>query len=78
MRFPTRTKPPLLRLCALAVLSVGLLLAPSAAHATATGTVVAWGCGGGVDVGDFGQCSVPSDLSGVTAVAAGRYHSLAL
>src|SRR2546423_1695647 len=69
-----RTRPrPSLRLCALAVLSVGLLFAPGAAHAAATGTVVAWGCGV-----DFGQCTVPSGLSGVTAIAAGTYHSLAL
>ncbi|MGH3052833.1 MAG: fibronectin type III domain-containing protein, partial [Gaiellaceae bacterium] len=39
------------------------------------GTVVAWGCGDGTD---FGQCSVPSSLSGVTAIAAGATHSLAL
>ncbi len=39
------------------------------------GTVVAWGCDGGIGQG---QCSVPSGLSGVTAVAAGHYHSLAL
>jgi alpha-tubulin suppressor-like RCC1 family protein len=39
------------------------------------GTVVAWGCGRGVDLG---QCSVPAGLSGVTAIAAGSYHSLAL
>jgi hypothetical protein len=38
-----------------------------------TGTVVAWGCGI-----DLGQCSVPSGLSGVTAVAAGFSHSLAV
>jgi hypothetical protein len=36
--------------------------------------VVAWGCVGP----DFGQCSVPSGLSGVTAFAAGFYDSLAL
>ena len=57
------------------MLSVGLPFAPGAAQATVTGTVVAWGCG----VSDeFGQCSVPSGLSGVTAVAAGDAHSLAL
>jgi hypothetical protein len=39
------------------------------------GTVVAWGCGGG---NDYGQCSVPSGLSGVTAIAAGDFHSLVL
>ena len=38
--------------------------------------MVAWGCGQGVP--DFGQCNVPSGLSGVTAIAAGSYHSLAL
>jgi alpha-tubulin suppressor-like RCC1 family protein len=38
------------------------------------GTVVAWGCG----TDDLGQCSVPSGLSGVTAIAAGYYHSLAV
>jgi hypothetical protein len=39
------------------------------------GTVVAWGCGGGVS---YGQCSVPIGLASVTAIAAGGYHSLAL
>jgi alpha-tubulin suppressor-like RCC1 family protein len=73
MKFSTRQWRPL-RLCALSALSVGLLFAPGTSQATPTGTVVAWGCVGA----DFGQCSVPSDLSGVTAVAAGGYHSLAL
>jgi hypothetical protein len=58
------------------VLAVGLLFAPGAAQATTTaGKPVAWGCGG---VGAWGQCSVPSGLSGVTAIAAGNYYSLAL
>ncbi len=35
---------------------------------------MAWGCRGY----DFGQCSVPAGLSGVTAIAAGNWHSLAL
>jgi len=39
------------------------------------GTVVAWGCGAG---NDYGQCSVPGGLAGVTTIAAGRFHSLAL
>ena len=65
-----------LRLCALVTLIVGLLLSPGAAQATAPGAVIAWGCGGGAD---FGQCTVPaSATSGVTAVAAGDYNSLAL
>jgi Regulator of chromosome condensation (RCC1) repeat len=64
-----------LRLGALAVLSLGLSVAAGAARVTMGGTVVAWGCGGGLD---FGQCSVPAGLAGVTAIAAGTYHSLAL
>ena len=37
--------------------------------------MLAWGCGGG----NYGQCTVPAGaLSGVTAIAAGLYHSLAL
>ncbi len=70
----TRLRPPL-RLFAPAVLSVGLLFAPSAAQAAAAGRPVAWGCGTG---GDLGQCNVPSGLSGVTAISAGYAHSLAL
>jgi PASTA domain-containing protein/Regulator of Chromosome Condensation (RCC1) repeat protein len=72
----TRPRPPL-RLCALALLSVGLLLAPGASPATAPGRPVAWGCGGGARY-NFGQCRVPSGLSGVTAISAGTYHSLTL
>jgi hypothetical protein len=67
---PTRPKP-LLRLLTLTVLSVGLLFTAGAAQATATVRPVAWGgCGG--------ACAVPSDLSGVTAIAAGSDFSLAL
>src|SRR5947208_3509510 len=74
-RIKSSTKPrSLLRLCALAVLSVGLLFAP-AAQAVSAGRPVAWGCGAG---NDFGQCNVPSGLAGVTAIAAGYAHSLAL
>jgi hypothetical protein len=67
---PTRPRP-LLRLWALTVLSVGLLFTAGAAQATATVRPVAWGgCGG--------ACAVPSNLSGVTAIAAGSDFSLAL
>jgi alpha-tubulin suppressor-like RCC1 family protein len=38
--------------------------------------VVAWGCN--ASGGDWGQCSVPNGLTGVTAIAAGGAHSLAL
>jgi alpha-tubulin suppressor-like RCC1 family protein len=34
--------------------------------------VVGWG------TGDYGQTTIPAGLSGVTAIAAGHYHSLAL
>jgi alpha-tubulin suppressor-like RCC1 family protein len=65
----------LLRLCVLAVLSVGLLFAPGAAQATASETVVAWGCEGAA----WGCTPVPAAAtSGVTAIAAGAFHSLAL
>ena len=63
-----------LRLCAVAVLSVGLLFAPGATPATAPGRPVAWGC----VAFDAGQCSVPSGLSGVTAITASVAHSVAL
>jgi alpha-tubulin suppressor-like RCC1 family protein len=63
-----------LRLCALVVLSVGLLFAPGAAQAAVNGGVVAWGC-----TGDPARCAVPAAAtSGVTAIAAGVTHSLAL
>src|SRR5436309_1076286 len=71
-------RPPhayLHRLLPVAVLAVGLLLAPGAASAPATGTVYAWGCG----FANHGQCDVPAAASsGVTAVAGGDRHSLAL
>jgi hypothetical protein len=71
----SKRRPPL-SLCALVVLSLGLLFPTGAAQATAPGTVVAWGCESGTD---FGQCAVPAAAStGVTAVSAGYLHSLAL
>ena len=38
---------------------------------------VAWGCERTRSL-DYGQCNVPSALSGVTAIAAANSHSLAL
>jgi Regulator of Chromosome Condensation (RCC1) repeat protein/PASTA domain-containing protein len=63
-----------LRLCSLLVLVLGLLVVPGTADAAAAGKPVAWGCGGG---NDHGQCNAPL-ISGVSAVAAGVGHSLAL
>ena len=64
------------RLCVLVVVSVGLLVTPAGAEQASLGTVVAWGCGSGVG---FGQCTVPiATVSGVTAIAAADYDSLAL
>jgi hypothetical protein len=43
------------------------------------GSVLSWGCGADNGINrDFGQCSVPSGLCDVTAIAAGVFHSLAL
>src|SRR5437762_1014581 len=50
----------------------GLLATTAAAATASTGTVVAWG------LDDDGQTDVPAGLSGVTAIAAGLFHSLAL
>jgi Regulator of chromosome condensation (RCC1) repeat len=73
MKGSTRPRQ-LIRLFPLAALSVGLLLAACPAQATEPGTVVAWGCGGAPTF----ECGVPSDLSHVTAIAAGGLYSLAL
>jgi hypothetical protein len=63
-----------LRLCAVVVLSVGLLSTAGAAQASVNGGVVAWGCSG-----DPAPCAVPATAtSGVAAIAAGVVHSLAL
>jgi hypothetical protein len=66
---------PLIRLCALVVLSSAVLFTAGAAHPQATSRPVTWGCGG---FRNFGQCTVPIGLSDVTAIAAGQSHSLAL
>src|SRR5439155_1311086 len=64
------------RLCFMGVLCATVLLFPAgAAEGAPAGRVVAWGC---QDGGNWGQCSIPSGLTTVTAVAAGQYHSLAL
>ena len=45
---------------------------PALAQNPATGKVIAWGSN------NFGQNNVPAGLSGVVAIDAGQYHSLAL
>ncbi len=63
-----------------ATVSTAATAAPASVGATAVVAaipmtdVVAWGC----EQSNFGQCDVPVDLSDVTAVAAGGYHSMAL
>jgi len=77
IKLSTRPRPPL-QLCALALLSAGLLFATGAAQGAATGRPFAWGCGGSGGSVNWRQCSVPSGLSGVTAIAGGSSHRLAL
>ena len=53
------------------------MVAAGAFHSLAVngdGTAVVWGCG----AMPWGQCTVPSGLTGVVAVSGGHYHSLAL
>ena len=66
------------RSCLLALVGV-LLLAPLPAAAEPQhGSVLAWGCRD-YRGKDYGECTVPAAAaSGVTAIAAGSYHSLAL
>ena len=67
--------PAALLLSGLFTVWAGPLAGPVAADDLAgfgPGTVVAWGGN------DYGQTNVPAGLSGVTAISAGAYHSLAL
>jgi hypothetical protein len=64
---------PLRQFCALAVLSVGVLVAPGAAQA-ATTTTLAWGCGGN----GGGGCAVPAGLTNPIVIASGGDHGLAV
>ena len=67
---PARLKQLTLAAAALALVAL-LPVAPSV-NAAAGGTVVAWGLNGD------GQTTVPASLSGVTAIAAGFLHTVAL
>jgi Regulator of chromosome condensation (RCC1) repeat/PASTA domain len=62
----------LLRFGTLAVLSIGILVAPGAAQAATT--TLAWGCGGS----GGGGCAVPAGLTDPIAIAAGGNHGLAV
>lgn len=66
--WPRRTR------VAIVVVALAALFAAQLGHtqASAGGTVVAWG------LNDYGQTSVPAGLDGVTAIAGGNRHSLAL
>src|SRR5205823_1757576 len=68
----------LLRYLALVALGLWALLPAGASGASgaAPGTVVAWSCI--TEFADWGQCNVPSGLSGVTEISAGWSHSLGL
>ena len=77
--------PPSVALVRLAVLglALGLLLAVVMVHAAGSSASVApgtvgWGYGGPNGRDDFGQATVPAGLTGVTAIAVGTYHNLAL
>src|SRR6476660_6217014 len=61
----------------LVLLAAGLLVLPLPATAGGPpGSVIAWGCSG---ENDWGQCTVPAAAaSGVTAISAGEFHSLAV
>ena len=63
----------LLRFCALAVVTVGMMFAPATAQAAST-TTLAWGCGGTV----VDACAVPGGLTDPIALAAGGDHGLAV
>ncbi len=63
-------RPASLRL--LPMLALALVLLGPTTRGLAQGTVVAWG------YNYYGQTTVPADLSGITNIAGGRYHSLAL
>ena len=66
------TSPLLFQRCLQSALVVTLLMAMVPAKASNPDTVVAWG------VNTYGQTTVPAGLSGVNAIAAGYYHSVAL
>ena len=68
--------PPWARIAAVALVLAALLSAQfgyaPAANAAGPGAVVAWGSN------SSGQATIPADLTGVTAIAAGLRHNLAL
>jgi hypothetical protein len=72
-----RNRPMIRQAVCVLGLAVGLVVTqPAAATLPPAGRVVAWGCGG---TGNYGQCVVPTSVSnGVTAIAGGLGHSLAL
>src|SRR5438128_112711 len=72
----SRSRTVRLKSCLVALVAGALAVPLPAAAGGFPGSVIAWGCGGGLD---SGQCSVPAAaMGGVTAIAAGETHSLAL
>src|SRR5438034_2111278 len=70
LRTASRRCYPALKFALLSLLAALCFAAPRA-HASG-GTVIGWGHN------FYGQVNIPADLSGVTNIAAGRFHSLAL
>lgn len=66
---PIRTDRTIL----LSALCLWLALATALVDAATPGSVVAWGGGN-----EFGQATFPADMNGVTAIAAGMYHTAVL
>ena len=81
MQYLPRTPRPRWRRVAAAAVALAILLAAlpgrmpvahAGVYAAGTGTVVAWGSD------SSGQATIPAGLTGVTAIAAGLRHNLAL
>ncbi len=70
LRTASRPRYPALKFALLSLLAALCFAAPRA-HASG-GTVIGWGDN------HYGQVNIPADLSGVTNIAAGAFHSLAL
>src|SRR5689334_639030 len=80
---PVERIPKASKICFTLFLILCALLPTSCERNTGSnnnGTLVAWGAGGPRKIGfaHAGQTTIPADLSGVTAIAAGGEHSIAV